>query len=185
VASRQRAVALALLAGLLLAASIPPWGWWPMAFPGIAVLDRLLADQSAGSRCARAMLVAAAWLAPGTLWMWDLTPPGWLIVVVLHSTFFGLAAVLVPAGHGRRLGLVGAITLAEFVRWSVPFGGVPLATLPMGQAGGPLAPVVRVGGPRRWSPGRARFRRHRSRRPRHGRRVRGARCAGPRRACRR
>ena len=48
-ASRQRAVALALLAGLLLAASIPPWGWWPMAFPGIAVLDRLLADQSAGS----------------------------------------------------------------------------------------------------------------------------------------
>jgi apolipoprotein N-acyltransferase len=147
VASRQRAVALALLAGLLLAASIPPWGWWPMAFPGIAVLDRLLADQSAGSRCARAMLVAAAWLAPGTLWMWDLTPPGWLIVVVLHSTFFGLAAVLVPAGHGRRLGLVGAITLAEFVRWSVPFGGVPLATLPMGQAGGPLAPVVRVGGP--------------------------------------
>ena len=146
-ASRLRISATAVLAGLLLAASIPPWGWWPAAFPGIALLDRLLVDQPAKRRFGRTMLVAAAWLLPGTAWIWDLTPPGWLVVILLHGAFFGLAAVIVPAGRGRRIGLVGAVTLAEFVRWSVPFGGAPLATLPMGQAGGPLAPVVRVGGP--------------------------------------
>ncbi|MEE1563509.1 MAG: hypothetical protein V1249_00870, partial [Acidimicrobiales bacterium] len=146
-ASPRRTIALAMTAGLLLAASIPPWGWWPAAFPGVALLDRLLAEQQRGRRFARTMLVTAVWLAPGTLWMWDLTPPGWPVVLLLHGAFFGLAAMVVPAGRGRRVGLVGAVTLAEFVRWSVPFGGVPLATLPMGQAGGPLAPVVRVGGP--------------------------------------
>ena len=145
-ASRLRISATAVLAGLLLAASIPPWGWWPAAFPGIALLDRLLVDQPAKRRFGRTMLVAAAWLLPGTAWIWDLTPPGWLVLILLHGAFFGLAAVIVPAGRGRRIGLVGAVTLAEFVRWSVPFGGAPLATLPMGQAGGPLAPVVRVGG---------------------------------------
>ncbi|MBC8363569.1 MAG: apolipoprotein N-acyltransferase [Actinobacteria bacterium] len=146
-APRLRIAAVALTAGLLLAASIPPWGWWPAAFPGIAILDRLLADQPPGRRFVRTLLVTVAWLAPGTLWMWDLTPPGWLIVLLIQGAFFGLAAMAIPAGRGRRVGLVGAVTLAEFVRWSVPFGGVPLATLPMGQAGGPLAPVVRVGGP--------------------------------------
>ena len=45
VARSVRAVA----AGLLLAASLPPWGWWPLAFVGIALLDRLLAGAPAGS----------------------------------------------------------------------------------------------------------------------------------------
>ena len=31
-----------LLAGLCIAASVPPWGWWPLAFVGIAMLDRLI-----------------------------------------------------------------------------------------------------------------------------------------------
>lgn len=140
-------VAAAGLAGLLLAASVPPWGWWPAAFAGIALLDRLLAGQPARRRFWRTTGVAAAWLFPGMVWMWDLTPPGWMIASALHSVFFGLGAVLLPAGRGRRLGLVGVVVLAEFTRWSWPFGGVPLATLPMGQAAGPLAPVVRVGGP--------------------------------------
>ena len=72
-ASRLRISATAVLAGLLLAASIPPWGWWPAAFPGIALLDRLLVDQPAKRRFGRTMLVAAAWLLPGTAWIWDLS----------------------------------------------------------------------------------------------------------------
>jgi len=79
--------------------------------------------------------------------MLDLTPPGWVIAATLHAVWIGLAAALVPSGRWRRAGLVGTVTLAELVRWSVPFGGVPLATVALGQAGGPLAPVVRVAGP--------------------------------------
>ena len=32
---------------------MPPWGWWPLAFVGIAGLDRLLAEQTARHRFLR------------------------------------------------------------------------------------------------------------------------------------
>ena len=136
-----------ILAGLLIAASVPPWGWWPAAFVGIALLDSMVANRSAVSRLRRGMVVGAAWALPSTLWVVDLSPPGWILAAGLHAVGLGLATALVPAGRWRRPGLVGAITLAELVRWSVPFGGVPLASIALGQAGGPLAPVVRVAGP--------------------------------------
>ena len=44
------------------------------------------------------------------------------------------------------IGRPAAHTLAEALRLFFPFGGVPLATLPIGQSDGPLAGVVRVGG---------------------------------------
>ena len=39
-----------------------------------------------------------------------------------------------------------AHTLVEVVRFSFPFGGVPLASLGIAQADGPLSGVARVGG---------------------------------------
>ena len=92
----------------------------------------------------RGWLATAFWLAPGMLWMWDLTPPGYVVAVAFSSALFGAAAAAVPAGAGRRLALPGAFVLAEVFRWRWPFGGVPLATLPMTQASSPLAPIVRT-----------------------------------------
>ncbi len=135
------------VAGLAIVASIPPWGWWPMAFVGIAILDRLIADQPPKVRFGRTWLVAAVWLSIGMVWMWDMTPPGYLVAVALYAGYFAVAAALVPPGRGRRLGLPAAFTLAEALRWSFPFGGVPLATLPQGQIGGPLGSVVTIAGP--------------------------------------
>lgn len=136
-----------LAAGLLIAAAVPPWGWWPTAFIGLALLDRLVADRPLSSRFRRGLLVGAAWAFPSTVWMLDLTPVGWLAAGLLHAGWLGLAAAAVPPGRWRRLGLVGTVTLAELGRWSVPFGGAPLASIALGQAGGPLAPVVRIAGP--------------------------------------
>ena len=145
--TRARIAARCALAGGCIAASMPPWGWWPLAFVGIALADRLLAEQPWRVRARRMWLVAACWLFPATIWMLDLTPPGWVIAQAVAAMAFGLAAMAVPAcGNPRRVGLVGAITLAELVRWSWPFGGVPLATLAMSQAASPLAPVVRTFG---------------------------------------
>lgn len=76
--------------------------------------------------------------------MWDLTAPGYLVAVAVYGAFFGLAVAVVPAGTGRRLALPGAFVLAEALRWRWPFGGVPLATLPMTQVSSPLVPVVRT-----------------------------------------
>jgi apolipoprotein N-acyltransferase len=147
-ATRPRTAALAVLAGLCLTASLPPWGWWPLAFVGVALTDALLAGRPWRSRFRRMWLVAAAWLFPATIWMLDLTPPGYVVAQAIAAAMFGAGAALVPAnGAARRIGLVGAFVLAELVRWTWPFGGVPLATVAMSQVGSPLAPVVRTLGP--------------------------------------
>jgi apolipoprotein N-acyltransferase len=134
-------------AGLALVAAVPPWGWWPLGVVGVALLDGLIADQPRGARFRRTWLSCAVWLSIGMVWMWDLTPPGYVVAFVVYAAYFGLAAALVPPGTGRRVALPGAVALAEAVRWAFPFGGVPLATIPQGQVGGPLAQVVRVAGP--------------------------------------
>jgi apolipoprotein N-acyltransferase len=138
--------ALALVAGGLVAFSLPPWGWWPLAFVGIAVLDRLLAGQPRRGRFVRGWLFGMGWLPAGMAWMWFLTPAGWIVAALVYSAYIGTACAIAPAGPWRRLGVPAAITVAEAIRWCFPFGGVPLASLAISQAAGPFAPVVRMGG---------------------------------------
>ncbi len=138
--------ARAVLSGLLLAAALPPWGWWPLAIVGVAMWDRLLAERPWRCRAARSWLVAVAWLAPGMLWMWDLTPPGYVVAVAFFACYFAVAGALVPASAPARwVALPAALAVAEMARASFPFGGVPLATLAIGQADGPLAQAARLG----------------------------------------
>jgi apolipoprotein N-acyltransferase len=145
---RRTLTALAALGtGLLMAAALPPWGWWPLAIPGIACLDRLIADRPRAARFRRGTLVALGLYIPSLAWMTDMTAPGYAIATVAYAALFGLAAAAVPASApGRWLALPGAIGLTELVRWSWPFGGVPLSSLAVGQVAGPLAPVLRLGG---------------------------------------
>jgi apolipoprotein N-acyltransferase len=145
-ARRFSVVGRCLLAGLCIAASVPPWGWWPLAFVGIALLDRLIAGQGWKRRFRRTWLVAAAWLFPALLWIEDLTAPGYVIAGALYATYFAIAAALCPPGRGRWLALPGLFLLAEVARWSFPFGGVPLGTLAMSQAAAPLGQTARIFG---------------------------------------
>ncbi|MGF1595635.1 MAG: apolipoprotein N-acyltransferase [Acidimicrobiales bacterium] len=137
----------AIVAGLAIAAALPPWGWWPSVFVGVALLDDLIAGRSWRSRFARTWLVTAAWLYPATLWMYDLTAPGYVVAGAIFACYFGLAAAVTPAGRGRRLVLPGAMAVAELARWTWPLGGVPLAHLALTQVATPLGQAARVGGP--------------------------------------
>ncbi len=139
-----------IVAGLLVAFSLPPWGWWPLAYVGVA----LFATCRPNSNRARFMfgtMFALAWLAPGMAWMWFLTAPGYVIAALLFSALHGIAAMITGAvtDQHRHRAIVGPLahTLAEAVRFSFPFGGVPLATLAISQAASPIASIVRVGGP--------------------------------------
>ncbi len=136
-----------VLAGACLAGSVPPWGFWPLAFVGIALVDRLIAGQPWTRRFGRTWLVAATWLYPATLWIWDLTAPGYLAAGAFSASFFALAAAVTPPGPARRLVLPGALALAEILRWSWPFGGVPLAHLALSQVDTPLVFTARLAGP--------------------------------------
>lgn len=137
----------ALGAGHLVAASLPPWGWWPLAFVGIAIAYRLTDTPSARTRFGRAWLFSIGWLAPGMGWMWFLTAPGYIVAVALFGSLHAGAVVVAGTGRWRWLAFPAAFTLAEALRFSFPFGGVPLASLAISQVAGPLAPLVRVGGP--------------------------------------
>jgi apolipoprotein N-acyltransferase len=137
----------ALVTGVVTAAALPPWGWWPLAFVGLAAFDRLIAGQPTGSRFRRGMLVGLGLYVPSLAWMMDMTLPGYAVAVVAYAALWGVAAVIVPAAAPARwVALPGAIAAVELVRWSWPFGGVPLSSLAVGQVAGPLAPVLRLGG---------------------------------------
>jgi apolipoprotein N-acyltransferase len=82
----------------------------------------------------------------GELWMLDLTAPGYLVVFLIGGAGLGLVAVVAGSGDDRTIRLVAAVVLLEWLRWSFPFGGVPLATVPMTQADSPLAAVLPLGG---------------------------------------
>jgi apolipoprotein N-acyltransferase len=139
--------ALSLGAGFCVALSMPPWGLWPLAIVGVALFEVSLGERpSRGRRAALGWLFGAGWLFMGMGWMWFLTAPGYVVAGALFAGLHSLAAVAAPTGPLRVIGRPLAHTLAESLRLFFPFGGVPLATLPIGQAGGPLLGLVRVGG---------------------------------------
>jgi apolipoprotein N-acyltransferase len=142
-AARVRTAGAAFGSGVLLAASVPPWGWWPLAFLGVAGLSRLLAGRSRRGRAAVGALTSLGWFMPSIVWMIDFTPPGYIVTLLVFGSMLVAAAVLTPPGRARWVALPGALMLMELLRWSWPFGGVPLSTLSMSQADAPLAPVVR------------------------------------------
>lgn len=142
----RAALALSLLAGLLIAVSIEPVGLWPCAYFGVALWDLLLRNVNRRARFWRTFVIAAAWLGPTNLWMYDLTAIGYPAQTVMFAAMYALAALAVPAGKWRRLALPAALVLVASIRWNWPFGGVPLSTLAMSQVESPLANTARVGG---------------------------------------
>jgi apolipoprotein N-acyltransferase len=139
--------ALALGAGFVVALSMPPWGFWPLAIVGVALFELSLGvEPSRGARWWRGFLFGLGWLAMGMGWMWQLTVPGYIAATLSFAAYHGVAALVAPNGRWRVIGRPAAHTLVEALRFSWPFGGVPLASMGISQAGGPLIIVARVGG---------------------------------------
>jgi apolipoprotein N-acyltransferase len=79
--------------------------------------------------------------------MWFLTPPGYVIAVMLFAALHGVASVIGSRSMYPLVALPLAHALAETFRFSFPFGGVPLASLAISQSASPLVGIVRIGGP--------------------------------------
>lgn len=132
-------------AGVLVAASLPPWGWWPLSFIGLAWYASIARSRRTTSPFATAFVFGVGWFLPGMAWMWFLTAPGFIIAVALFATLHGVAARLASSftDDSQHTGaLIVFHALAETVRLSWPFGGVPLATLGIAHASSPLSPLV-------------------------------------------
>lgn len=141
-----KSVTLGGLAGFLIAFSLPPWGWWPLALIGFALFDYLCEAATKRTRFVAGWAAGLVWLAMGELWMFDLTAAGYVAVFIVFGAGYGLVAVAAGNGDARLFLLPAGFVLYEWLRWSWPFGGVPLATVPMTQVDSPLAATLPLGG---------------------------------------
>jgi apolipoprotein N-acyltransferase len=142
-----RLVVPSLVGGVLLAFSLPPWGWWPLAYLGAALVYWRLHGLPWRLRLAAGWLAGIGCFVPGLWWAAAFNWYAAAVLMVVEAFSMGLAALVVPPARGRVPACVGAFTLAEALRISWPFGGLPLGGLFLGQAGGPLLGAARLGGP--------------------------------------
>ena len=130
--------------------SLPPWGLWPLGPVGIGLWLRFC-NRGAQRWRDRLEVAAAFWLGAyllGLFWMTELTVPGWIAAVPVETLIMALPLSLVPAsGRWRALGVPAALVLGEAVRWQVPFGGVPMSNLALGQVSGPWLGTAVLAGP--------------------------------------
>jgi apolipoprotein N-acyltransferase len=144
-----RRLAAGLAAGLLLTASLPPVGWWPLGLAGVAVLHWTLTGAGWRGRLGAGAAAGLGLYGPGLWWATEFHAVGWVVLVLLEALLLAAALALAPGARGGgavALALPGALVLAEAVRGRWPFGGLPLAGIDLGQVDSPLLPVARLGG---------------------------------------
>jgi apolipoprotein N-acyltransferase len=144
---RGRVAGPSVAAGILLALSLPPWGWWPLGLLGAALLYWRLADLRLRTRIWSGWLAGLGCYAIGLVWARAFNWYGAVVLILVEALFFAAAAGASTPRRGRALAFVGACTLAEAVRTTWPFGGLPLGGVFLGQARGPLIELARLGGP--------------------------------------
>lgn len=146
-ASRRRILSISFGGGILTALSLPPWGWWPLALVGLAVVYLTL-DQvdSIWGRFTTFWVAMLGFFIPGLAWMVDLTPPGYFVSVPVMAALMAGPVALTRPGSSTALSFPAALLIGEAWHWVFPFGGVPMASLAMGQTGGPLLPIARAFG---------------------------------------
>lgn len=146
---RGRVAVPALASGVGLALSLPPWGFWIVAFPAAGLLWWRLGGLRPRTRLWAGWLAGLGCYIPGLLFARAFTLLGAAVLIGIEALFTGVACLAVPRGPvvARAFAFPAAITLAEAIRQSWPFGGLPIGGVFLGQAGGPALGIARLGGP--------------------------------------
>jgi len=144
---RGGVVGPSLAAGILLALSLPPFGVWPSAFAGTALLYWRLRGLRVRARLLAGWVTGLGCFAISLYWARSFNWYGAVVLVIIESIPMALAAAATPPRRGRLAAYIGAATLAEAVRMSWPFGGLPVGGVFLGHSGGPLLWAARLGGP--------------------------------------
>jgi apolipoprotein N-acyltransferase len=136
-----------LAAGVLLALSLPPFGAWPVAFVGAALLYWRLRGLRLRARLLAGWVAGGGCFSIGLYWAQGFNWYGAVVLVLLESLSVAAAAAATPPVRGRAPAFVGAATLAEALRFAWPFGGLPVGGVFLGQSTGPMLGAARLGGP--------------------------------------
>lgn len=147
--ARGRVALPSLAAGVGLALSLPPFGFWILAFPSAGLLWWRLGGLPMRTRLWAGWLAGLGLYVPGLMFVRAFTLPGALVLMAIEAVFVAVGCLLVLPGPvvARALAFPAALTLTETVRMNWPFGGIPLGGVFLGQADGPVLGVARLGGP--------------------------------------
>jgi apolipoprotein N-acyltransferase len=144
------ALLVALGGGLVLTAAFPPFGVWPLAVAGPALLVLALRGQGVRGSLAVGAVFGLAFFFPLLTWVINLAWYAWVALAAAETVLFAVVAL------GQRLllrlpawpvAVAGWWVAAEAFRDRWPWGGFPWGRLAMSQAGAPGARWVSVGGP--------------------------------------
>ena len=150
-ALRLRWALLAGLAGgLLLTAAFPPYGIWPLAIAGPAVLAVTLREQSLRGSFAIGAAFGLALFLPLLSWVVNLAWYAWVALAVSEALIFAVVTVgqrLLLRLRAWPVAVAGWWVAIEAFRDRWPWGGFPWGRLAMSQADAPSARWVSLGGP--------------------------------------
>jgi apolipoprotein N-acyltransferase len=134
--------------GLLVALSVPPFGFWPFAWFGFAGLALMLPGRSPSARFAMGFGAGLGQYVVGLAWVSEFSIPGCAALMVLGGLFVAFTLLVVPTSRVRTvvLAVPAAFVLSDWVRARFPLGGFPLGGTSLGQALSPLVPSTRIGG---------------------------------------
>jgi apolipoprotein N-acyltransferase len=147
--ARLRRPALAVIAGLLLAAAFPPIGWWPLAPVSAAMLALVLRGRRLRGATGLGMLFGLAFCFPLFEGLRPVGIDAWLALSVFEALYFallGTGIALVTRLPGWPLWTALLWITEEFVRGRVPFGGFPWGRLAFSQTASPFTGYAPVGG---------------------------------------
>ncbi|MGZ5394834.1 MAG: apolipoprotein N-acyltransferase [Mycobacterium sp.] len=152
VLDRLPQLSVAIVAGLTLCLSFPPFGWWYVAFLAFALLSYVLTRETTtvAGGFGYGFIFGLVFYLPLLPWISGFVGPiPWIAVCVLQALFpavFGAMAVAVRRLPGWPLWFAGLWAAQEWLKSTVPFGGFPWGVVAYSQTDGPLLSIVQVGG---------------------------------------
>jgi apolipoprotein N-acyltransferase len=134
--------------GLLVALSVPPFGFWPLAWFGFAGLCLIVPGRSNLARFTIGLGAGLGQYVIGLAWVSEFSIPGCAALMMLGALFVALTLLVVPASRVRSVAIVmpAAFMVSDWVRARFPLGGFPLGGASLGQSLSPLVPTTRLGG---------------------------------------
>jgi apolipoprotein N-acyltransferase len=141
--------AVAVLAGLLLAAAFPPIGWWPLAPIASGVLTLLLRGRAGKGATGLGLLFGLAFCFPLFEGLRPVGLDAWLALSVFEALYFallGTGLALVTRLPGWPVWTAVLWITEELVRGRVPFGGFPWGRLAFSQTASPFTGYAPLGG---------------------------------------
>jgi apolipoprotein N-acyltransferase len=152
VIDRLPQLSVAIVAGVLLCVSFPPFSWWFLAVVAFGLMAWVLTRESTTTAggFGYGFLFGAAFYLPLLPWVGGFVGAvpwiGLSLVQALWPALFGAAAILVRRLPGWPLWFAGLWSAQEWLKSTVPFGGFPWGVVAYSQTDGPLLPIAQLGG---------------------------------------